>query len=318
MTQEVPPFRHRCSRRAALAGCAGLATAGCRRGYGPVLAPTLVFGDAGAHDGQFHQPREVGFSPDGSRLYILDRTQRVQMFTSQGEFQETWPTPPGGKGNPRGLDVDPEGRVFVADTHHSQVLVYDPGGSLVRRWGRFGKGPGEFIAVTDVAVAADGCTWTCEYGEYNDRIQKFDPEGKWILTTGSFGTAPGQFSRPQGLAFGPDRSLYVADAVNHRVQVLDDTGRVVALIGQVGARPGELKYPYSVAFDGQGRLYVVEYGNERVSVFRPGGRFLTTFGRPGRAPGELDRPWGVSVARNGDIYVADTMNYRIQRFPPLS
>ena len=60
-----------------------LALAGCRHSA-VISKPELVFGDAGEHDGQFHMPREVGFSPDGSRLYILDRSHRVQVFRPDG------------------------------------------------------------------------------------------------------------------------------------------------------------------------------------------------------------------------------------------
>ncbi len=294
-----------------------LLAAGCGRGGGSLRAPVLSFGGSGYHDGEFHMPREVGFSPDGRRLYILDRSHRLQVFAPDGRFLEVWPTPAGPLGNPRGLDVDPQGEIYVADTHNSQVLVYSPAGQLLRRWGRSGKRPGEFISVTGVAVDGAGNIWTCEYGGYNDRIQKFDPTGRVLLTRGTFGTRPGEFNRPQGITVGPDGRIYVADAVNHRVQILHPDGSFAAQWGRVGSAPGELRYPYEVEFDAQGRLYVAEFGNCRISVFDRRGRFLTCFGRPGRGPGEFDHPWGVSVAPGGDIYVSDTMNYRIQKFAPL-
>lgn len=294
----------------------GVSLAGCR-GAGSVRDPILQFGEPGEHDGQFHMPREVGFSPDGSRLYILDRSHRVQVFTPGGRFLDMWPTPPGQLGNPRGLDVDKQGQVYVADTHNSQILVYNPQGKMLRKWGGFGKAPGQFISVTDVALDHDGNVWTCEYGAYHDRIQKFDPSGKPLLSVGKFGSKLGQFSRPQGIVAGPDGKMYVADAVNHRIQILSTDGQVLGAWGTVGSKPGQLEFPYDVAFDKQGRLYVAEFGNCRVSVWTPEGKFLTTFGRPGRQAGQFDHPWGVNVAQTGEIYVADTMNYRVQKFAAL-
>lgn len=297
-----------------------LLASGCGPGA-EIRSPLVIFGEAGEHEGQFHMPREVGFSPDGSELYILDRSHRVQVFRPDGVFLRMWPTPYGPLGNPRGLDVDHQGRIYVADTHNSQVLVYNCAGRLLRRVppgrGRPGKRPGEFVSVTDVALDGHGNLWACEYGSYNDRVQKFDARGRVLVTFGKFGRAAGEFSRPQGIAVdGADR-VYVADAVNHRIQVLTSAGAVERVWGQVGARPGELRYPYDVTFDGRGRLYVAEFGNSRVSVFTPEGRFLTCFGRAGHGPGEFDHPWGVGVAPNGEIYVADTMNYRVQKFAPL-
>ena len=69
-----------------------LLAGGCRSST-PVREPLLQFGGSGAHDGQFHMPREVGFSPDGKRLYILDRSHRVQVFNPDGTFVAMWPTP---------------------------------------------------------------------------------------------------------------------------------------------------------------------------------------------------------------------------------
>jgi DNA-binding beta-propeller fold protein YncE len=283
-----------------------------------VREPDLVFGRPGPHDGQFQMPREVGFSPDGRRLYVLDRSHRVQVFAAaDGGHIDTWPTPVGTNGNPRGLDVAPNGDVYVADTHNSQILVFSADGKLRRKWGHRGTGPGEFIAVTDVALDSKGNAWTCEYGGYSDRIQKFDPRGRHLLTVGTFGSGAGQFSRPQGIAVDRKDRVYVADAVNHRIQVLAPDGKVERVWGEVGSAPGQLRYPYSVSFDPSGRLYVAEYGNSRVSVFTPDGTFITSFGQPGHRQAEFDHPWGAHVSPAGQVYVSDTMNYRVKRFPAL-
>jgi tripartite motif-containing protein 71 len=277
-----------------------------------------MFGMPGHHGGQFQMPREVAFAPDGSELYILDRSHRVQVFSPEGRYLRGWQTPFGPLGNPRGMDVDKRGRLYVADTHNSQILVYDRTGGLLRQWGRPGKAPGEFTSVTDVAVARDGSVWACEYGAYNDRVQKFDAKGRLLLTVGSFGDRPGQFNRPQGIAVeARTGNIFVADAVNHRVQVLAPDGTLLRVMGSAGTAPGMFRYPYDVEFDAAGRLYVAEFGNCRISVFSPEGRFLAAIGGPGRAPGQFDHPWGVGVAQDGEVFVADTMNYRIQRFPPL-
>jgi len=295
------------------------AVAWARHGDRSVIRkPTLVFGDPGEHDGQLHMPREVGFAPGGAQVYILDRSQRVQVFDRSGAFQRLWLTPFCPQGNPRGLDVDAEGRVYVADTHNSELVIYGPDGKLLRKWGRRGKAPGEFICVTDVAVDSRGNIWSCEYGEYNDRLQKFDPQGKPLLSVGKSGTEPGQFSRPQGIVVDERDYVYVADAVNHRIQVLTPEGKVDRVISGVGTAEGKLRYPYDVALDSQGRVYTAEFGNNRVSVFTREGRFVTSFGGAGRGPGQFSHPWGVNVAPDGEIYVADTMNYRIQRFPALA
>lgn len=289
-----------------------LLLAGCAHTPRPDL-PLRVWGETGRHEGQFNQPRAIGFLPEGN-VVVLDRSDRVQLFTPEGKWLRTWRVPTVERGNPRGLDVGPDGLIYVADTHNSRILVYDAAGQLRRRWGRYGTRSGEFIWVTDVAVDYEGNVYTCEYGEYADRVQKFDSQGRFMVQLGTFGDRPGQFQRPQGLALDAAGNLYVADAVNHRVQKFSADGQLLGIFGGLGSEPGRLRYPYDVAVDGQDRVYVVEYGGHRVSVFDTQGRFLRTWGRPGRGPGELDHPWGIGVDAQGNVYVADTRNGRIQVF----
>jgi tripartite motif-containing protein 71 len=285
---------------------------GCHRAP-DVTLPLRMWGEPGWHDGQFNQPRAIGFLRERS-VIVLDRSDRVQVFTPEGRWLRTWRVPTVKRGNPRGLDVGPDGLVYVADTHNSRVLVYDAAGHLRRQWGSYGKRPGQFIWVTGVAVDRDGSVYTCEYGEYGDRVQKFDRDGRFMLQLGKFGERPGEFQRPQGIAVDRAGFVYVADAVNHRIQKLSPRGEVVLLWGGAGSGRGQLRYPYDVALDAAGRVYVAEYGNHRVSIFDADGHFLRILGRPGRGPGEFDHPWGVSVDARGLIYIADTRNSRIQVF----
>ncbi len=294
-----------------------LLVAGCAPREPRLVEPVLVFGEPGHGEGQFHMPRAVDFTRDGNVL-VMDRSDRIQRFTPEGQFLGMWHTPSVKHGNPRGLNVAPNGEVYVADTHNSEVLVYSPDGRIARRWGSYGTRPGQFIWVTDVVVDPRGPVYTCEYGEGRaDRVQQFDSHGRFMLQWARFGSRPGEVQRPQGLALDRDGDLFVADAVNHRVQEFAPDGRLLAVIGGLGSAPGQLRYPYDVAIDRAGRLYVCEFGNHRISVFGPDRRLITMWGRPGRAPGEFNHPWGVGVDATGYIYVADTYNYRVQKFAPL-
>jgi DNA-binding beta-propeller fold protein YncE len=291
--------------------------AGCAPHTSRVIEPVLIFGEPGRGDGQFNIPRSVDFMQDGSVL-VMDRSDRIQRFTPDGQYLSTWHTLSVAHGNPRGLSIAPNGEVYVADTHNSQVLVYSTQGKIVRRWGSYGMRPGQFIWVTDVAVDPHGPVYTCEYGEGRaDRVQKFDSRGRFVLQLAHFGSRPGEVQRPEGLALDHRGNLFVADGVNHRVQEFAPDGRLLAVIGGLGSASGQLRYPYDVALDSADRLYVCEFGNHRISVFGPDHRLITTWGRPGRGPGEFNHPWGVGVDASGFIYVADTYNYRVQKFAPL-
>lgn len=271
-----------------------------------------VWGRRGLADGRFQKPRAIAVDAQ-DRLYVVDMTARIQVFTAEGKFLRGWSTPVHVAGRPTGLSIDRQGRVLVPDTHYFRVLIYSPQGELLQTIGGVnGPGPGEFGFVTDVAEDSRGNLYVSEYGEW-DRIQKFDSQGRYLLEWGGHGSEPGQFVRPQSIAIDARDRLWVADACNHRIQVFDPSGKLLTLFGSQGAGLGQLCYPYGLAFDTEENLYVCEFGNHRVQKFAPDGRPLGCWGRHGRQPGELFAPWGVVVDQQDRLHVLDTMNHRVQR-----
>jgi DNA-binding beta-propeller fold protein YncE len=260
-------------------------------------------------------PRAVEALPDGNWV-VLDRTNRIQIFTPEGEYIRHWTTPATGRGNPRGLDVDHRGNILVADTHYSQVLRYTPAGELLQTIGHPGTGPGEFGLVTDVVEDASGFLTTLEYGE-KVRVQRLDREGRFVREWGKMGTAPGELRRAQGLDLTPEGNIAVADSVNHRIQIFDVEGQLLACWGEFGTEPGKLNYPYDVSVDKAGRIYVIEFGNHRLQVFNQKGQSLLCLGGPGRGYRQFNEPWGVTVLPSGSVVVADTRNDRLQNLGPL-
>src|SRR5205085_8083049 len=98
---------------------------GCALRAPRTIDPLLIFGEPGRGEGQFNMPRSVDFARDGS-VIVMDRSDRIQRFTPDGAYLGAWHTETVQHGNPRGLSVAPNGEVYVADTHNSQVLVYSP------------------------------------------------------------------------------------------------------------------------------------------------------------------------------------------------
>jgi DNA-binding beta-propeller fold protein YncE len=271
-----------------------------------------VWGRRGLADGRFQKPRAITVDAQ-DRVYVVDMTARIQVFTPEGKFLRGWQTPVHEAGRPTGLSIDRQGRVLVPDTHYYRVLIYSPEGQLLQTIGGVnGPGPGQFGFVTDVVEDSQGNLYVSEYGEW-DRIQKFSAAGKFLLQWGGHGSGPGEFVRPQSMAIDNDDQIWVADSCNHRIQIFDTSGKLLKQFGQQGAALGELCYPYGLAFDADQNLFVCEYGNHRVQKFSHDGRSLGCWGRHGRAPGELFAPWGVALDRQGQLHVLDTMNHRVQR-----
>jgi hypothetical protein len=344
-----------------VAGClTGMAVAaslvamtGCERTPdGKPIAARRVLGEVGISPGQYAFPRCL--DTDGRSLWVVDklaRVQRVDLKTGKG--LSGWKMPDSDLGKPTGITVfDPTGRdedqlVFVADTHYHRVLVYRPGpqgsreNAPVASFGTYGRGDGQFIYTTDIAVLPDGKggierVYVSEYGG-NDRISIWEPtpdaaggtmQFRFVRSFGVYGdeAAAGQvaFRRPQALEIDHVRQrLVVADACNHRIGLFTLEGAPIKWIGaakdgsQVAAGQNvesPFRYPYGLTLLDDGTALVAEFGAARVSrVDLDKGTIVATYGKPGRGDGELTTPWSV-VVTGDDAFVLDSGNNRIMAF----
>ncbi len=220
-----------------------LTTTGCGDG----TKPDAVWLDTGAGPGQTVYPRAISYSPTDDTFFVIDRLARVQHLDRDGQYLGEWQMPEHVTGKPVGVSVGPDGNVYVPDTHYQRVVVYDPHTKAeIRRWGSFGKGPGQFIYPTDIAFDSKGNVFVSEYGD-NDRVQVFTPEGKFLYAFGSFGPGDGQLARPQSILIDKTDTLYVTDACNHRVGVFKTDGTFVRNLGTTGSELGQFRYPYGLA-----------------------------------------------------------------------
>lgn len=131
-----------------------------------------------------------------------------------------------------------------------------------------------------------------------------------LSSFGSTGEAAGELWGTEGIAVGPDGSVYVADFPNYRVSVYgadgafrfafgrgvnatDGSDVCTAASGCDAGEPsgaaGALSGLEGIAFGAGGNLYLADYSNNRVSVFTPQGQFLYAFGK------------SVAVSSPGDV-----------------
>ena len=295
-----------------LAGSAFLT--GCERESGASKTVDIenIFGTTGRGQGEFLYPRAIDIAADQT-VAVVDKTGRIQSFTADGEFISVIQMPVIKKGKPVGISFGPDGNLYVADTHYHRVVVFAPDGKILKKFGEYGKGRGQFIYPTDVEFSDDGKIFVAEYGG-NDRISVFDEDGIFLFSFGSFGSGNGQFSRPSSLCIDHEKKLlYIADACNHRIAVYDyNNEKLAGYFGVVGLDSGQLRYPYDIELLSDGNLAVCEYGNNRVQIFDPAGRPLGFAGGAGRAAGRLAYPWAVAADDKDRLYVVDAGNNRIQ------
>ncbi|MCH7995282.1 MAG: hypothetical protein IIB57_12680 [Planctomycetes bacterium] len=245
----------------------------------------------------------------------MDKSGRIQRFTSDGHMVHVWSMPATKKGKPVGLTVHPDGRVFVADTHYSRVVVFDRVGKILAMFGQEGNGDGEFQLPTDVAIDADGYIYVSEY-HGNDRISKWTPDFTFVRAFGMEPIDGVRLSRPAAIDIDAAQTIWVADACNHRIVRFSRDGRVLGFFGHFGREAGGLRYPYDITVTPGGNLLVCEYGADRLQWFTEKGQSLRTWGGSGREPGRLSGPWGATIGFGGKVVVVDSLNSRIQIIRP--
>ena len=297
----------------------GLLTAGCSQSESRspefdsrIFSRVEIIGERGTAMGQFTKPRSLTVDLEDN-LYVVDMTGRVQKFSPDGQWLDSWRMPETDLGKPKGMCRDAEGNVVIVEPHYQRVNHFAPSGRLVTQWGVRGTNAGQLTLPRSVAINSQGNIFVSEYTTV-DRVQSFSRSSHEALACfGQPGTAHGEFNRAEGLGIDRQDRVYVADSCNHRVQIFSPEGHWLGMLGRAGKAAGELSYPYDVRIDSEGRIYVCEFGNSRIQVFDANRQSIELVGGPGSQPGKFNNPWAIALDSRGNLYVADAGNHRVQK-----
>ncbi len=216
---------------------------------------------------------------------------------------------------PHGLDIGPDGLLYVADSLNHRVAVFDPeNGSLVNAFGVYGLAPtrGALNEPWDVAVGPDGTVYVAD--TWNFRVSAFSPRGEFLTTWGVEGpnqiSDPFAFWGPRGIAVDRQGIVYVADTGNKRIQTFTNEGEFLRQIGSGGGFDGQLDEPAGLAIGPDGLIYVADTWNQRIQVFSPGGLFVRQWLVEGWFAQTNERPY-IAVDGSGNVYVTDPEAFRV-------
>jgi len=275
----------------------------------------------------FDLPMGVALDAEGS-VYVVDMANdRIQKFTSDGQFIAKWGKNGSGDGefhSPYGVVVDDSGYVYVADKWNNRIQKFTSEGQFVAKWGTDGTGDGEFSNPYGISLDSEGYVYVAD--KKNHRIQKFTSGGQFVTKWGTEGSGDGQFRFPTGLTVDANGYVYVIDADNYRIQKFSATGTFIIQWGQFGTEDGQFDFKTTsdparggITVDGAGNLYVSDSGNSRVQQFTSEGQFVAKFGIPDYQSTSDDtlvfyNPVGLAIDKDGNIYVADNADSRIVKF----
>lgn len=185
----------------------------------------------------------------------------------------------------RGLAVDPEGRLYVADAGRDVVEILRPDGTRQMVLGGTGTQSGAFDTPSDVDPTNGQLILVAD--TYNGRVQRFSDAGQyleslpvgagdragsdgWAFEDRRGGTPVRGDGRPVGVARDDNGAVFVLDRRNRRLMKWSDVGQSERL---VGGRRSRLQDPVALAVGDAGRVYVADKEKEAVLVYDTFGTF---------------------------------------------
>jgi len=238
---------------------------------------------------------------NNQRLRVIDEDDRVQTVIGNGFHAIADLTAPAlttPLENPIDFRFDSAGRIVFVSYHDPRVLRLEADGTL------------EVLAGSVEAVV----------GTEGD-------EGDGGPATEAL------FIQPDGIALGPDDTLYVSDSLANRVRRIE--GGIIDTVAGTGEsiRSGDggpgplaaLHWPSAIELDPSGALYIAETRSHVVRRLRADGTIETlagdgTAGDQGdggpATAARLDQPYGLALDHDGSLYVADRGNFKVRRIAP--
>ncbi|MFE4710690.1 cadherin-like beta sandwich domain-containing protein, partial [Paenibacillus sp. NPDC056722] len=258
--------------------------------------------------------------------------------------------------DPRGLTIDSNGDVYIADRSNAVVRKVDKSTgyiSTVAGTGTIGySGDGGMATSAQlnlpmgVAIDSSGDLYITDTG--NHTIRKVEQSTGIISTvvgTGDVGYSGdgeaatlAQLNYPEKLAFDSNGNMYIADHYNQRIRKVDKLTGIISTVAGTGiadysgdgeaATSAPLSFPSGVAFDSDDNLYIAENGSNTIrkvdkltgimgTVAGTGGTGFTEDGQPATLT-TMSNVTDVAVDSSGNIYIADTTNHRTRKVDRLT
>ncbi len=294
-------------------------------------------------------------------LYIADtnnnRIRRVDAKTGtmttvaggplQGYSGDTGPGVAAALSSPTALAIDGAGNLYIADCGNLVVRMLSTVSGIITTIAGVGgpAGPAgdgglataaHLTAVGGLALDAQHALYLADTG--NNVIRRLDL-GTGIITrfagTGTVGSANGiaasaSFNTPEGINFGSDGSLYVADMANDLIRKITPAGVVSTVAGGGTGGLGDtgpplsagLTLPAAVAIDQAGNLYIADTGVNRVRKVSVATGVITTIAGNGSeafagdgekaSSAELYGPYSIYYDGQGNLFIGDMFHNRIR------
>ncbi|HET9948114.1 MAG TPA: peptidyl-alpha-hydroxyglycine alpha-amidating lyase family protein [Longimicrobiales bacterium] len=206
---------------------------------GELLMSLGVAGQAGSAPGQFNQPNDVLVAPDGS-IFVADGhsgqgrttnqaieearaaglTGRIIKFSPEGEYIMEWGrigTLHGEFRTPHALEMDSQGRLWVADRGNHRIEIFDQNGNYLESRYMYGRISGLFITDDDMVYAIDSESGPLNHPNWANGVRIGRVDADYIeafIPAFPADTRPYQGAAGEGVAVDEDGNVYAAEGPN--------------------------------------------------------------------------------------------------------
>ena len=222
-------------------------------------------------------------------VYVFHRGKKAEpivVFDAKGNYLRGWGK--GQFGNPHGLRVDPNGKVWVTDNGDHQVMRFSRDGKRELTLGIKGKAATDektFNRPTDIAFSPDGKFVYVSDGYGNSRVMKFTYDGKFVKTWGTPGAGISQFNTVHSVAVDSQGTVFVSDRENNRIQIFDENGKFYKQWTHLGATQ-------NIFITKDDELWVITHRNniENLTYDTLAGRIMKIDKHTGKILGAMESP----------------------------
>ena len=174
-----------------------------------------MFGGYGSRDSQLRYPWGLSVDSYGNIIVTDSGNKLIKFFSPDGKFlrkigEQCFITSPY-------HCIQCDDYLIVSD--ENGIKVFDRYGNFQYKFGKFGKGNGEFIYPHFLSVNKSGHLMVCD--DINHRIQVFELNGKFVGKFGTEGSNLGEFIYPKSAAVLTNGRIVVSDSGNFRIQILE-------------------------------------------------------------------------------------------------
>jgi DNA-binding beta-propeller fold protein YncE len=188
------------------------------------------------------------------------------------------------------VDLEVTGfKVYVLDAQANAIFRFSDRGSFLDMLRSFNGPSGELPR----AISADNSNRVLLCMPLLHQVVVIDERNADEISVGGLGADPGDFLRPNGVAFAPDGSFFVADTGNHRMQRFTGVGNFESAFGD------SLVEPRGCAVGPTGELLVADPARRSVVLFSPAGIRRDELHVPDARPVDVtvvgDTAWALSA-----------------------